>query len=124
MKELISRFPNKKDENVKTAKDWIFFNSRVKSVFFRDIFFDFFALIPLALIKKYILIRRNVIRGINWTNQSDCRFVVSRRVTSSVQAWSNLFSKHAAVNLTLNLDESEMIKKKTHLIEPIESPLS
>ena len=65
-----------------------------------------------------------MIHGINSINQSDCKFVVSKRATSSVRAWSNLFNKHAVVNLTLDLDESEMIKKKTPLIELIELPLS
>ena len=128
MKELISRFPNKKDENAKnleTAKDWISFNSPVLSVFFRgEIFFEVFCLTPMSIDKNISSRRRNVIHGINWINQSDCKFVVSKRVTSSVRVWSNLFSKHAVVNLILNLDELEMIKKKTHSIELIESPLS
>lgn len=127
MKELISRFPNKKDENVKNleaAKDWISFNSPVLGVFFRgDIFFEIFCLTPTSIDRNKSSRRRNVIRGINSINQSDCKFVVSKRATSSVRAWSNLFNKHVVVNLTLNLDESEMIKKKIHLIELIESPL-
>ena len=128
MKELISRFPNKKDENAKnleTAKDWISFNSPVLSVFFRgDICFEIFCKTPMSIDKNKSSRRRNVIHGINSINQSDCKFVVSKRATSSVRAWSNLFNKHVAVNLTLDLDESEMIKKKTPLIELIESPLS
>ena len=55
MKELISRFPNKKDENVKNleaAKDWISFNSPVLSVFRGDIFFEIFCFeLPRALTK-------------------------------------------------------------------------
>ena len=61
MKELISRFPNKKDENVKNlekAKDWISFNSPVLSVFFcGEIFFEIFCLTPMSIDKKYILMK-------------------------------------------------------------------